>query len=276
MITLLRLALPLVTLVLALTGVSIAQAAPDLGMELRGFLPLEFGPGAVQPGAQWYLPPVEPRSVLRMVHLVGLCLGFGTAMMLDGGALLWIRAGRAPAYAPELLGVGSRLVLVGFALLWASGIALTALAVNADPAFLQSPKLWAKVAVVSALTANAMVLHAHVLPPFAQSMGRTLDGQWRGPERALFVASGAVSSASWLLAFALGVLREWNHTSHFGSILVLWLVGILTAAIAIQLLLPPMPRRAPYLGPDRRRGSAVRAEAGRTASIPVPERTSRP
>lgn len=233
-------------------------ATTDAGWELRGFLAPDFAPalGGAASNA-WSLPPVSWRSALRMVHLVGLCLGLGTALLLDGSVLAWRRAGRAPVNAAGLLSAGGHVVLAGFGLLWASGVALAGLAVAADPAFAANPKIWAKVAIVTALTANALVLHARVLPAFALSSGRPIDGRWRGRERRLFVGCGAVSSASWVLAFALGALPEWNYKAPFGAILVLWLVGMLMAAVAIQLLLPPTAAGAPYRGPDRRRRTAA-------------------
>lgn len=251
--------LPLLALLALLLTVGAAEAVPIGAWDLRGSLPLELAAqgGAASTLSGWSLPPIELRSLLRMVHLIGLCLGLGTTLLLDGSLLGWLRAGRAPDYAPSVLGAGGRVVMVGFGLLWASGAALTALAASGDPSFLASPKLWAKIVVVTALTANAFVLHARVLSPFSQSLARAIDGRWRGRERRLFVACGAVSATSWLVAFALGVLREWNHGAAFGAILLVWLIGMLAAALAIQLLLPAPSAAAPYRGPDRRQRSAV-------------------
>ncbi|WP_153003624.1 hypothetical protein [Aureimonas ureilytica] len=252
--------LPSLLVALALLlAVGAAEAVPSGAWDLRGSLPLEMAAhgGAASTLSGWSLPPVELRSLLRMVHLIGLCLGLGTTLLLDGNLLGWMRAGRAPDYAPSILGAGRRVVMVGFGLLWASGAALTALAVSSDPSFLASPKLWAKIVVVTALTANAFVLHTRVLSPFSQSLARAIDGRWRGRERRLFVACGAVSATSWLVAFALGVLREWNQGAGFGAILLVWLIGMLAAALAIRLLLPAPSAAAPYRGPDRRQRSAV-------------------
>ncbi len=256
----------------------VAQAASGLGWELRGFVAPEFAADAAAgASAAWFLPPVSGRSALRMVHLLGLCLGLGTALLLDGSVLMWRRAGHAPANAARLLSVGGHVVVAGFGLLWASGVALVGLAVEADPAFLANPKIWAKVLIVTALTANAMVLHARVLPAFALSAGRPIDGRWRSGERTLFVACGAVSSASWGLAFGLGALPEWNYTAPFGAILVLWLIGMLMAAVAIQILMPAARNGAPYRGPDRRRRAPApaspapsRAEAATEILSPAP------
>ncbi|MBB3997056.1 hypothetical protein [Aureimonas pseudogalii] len=241
----------------SLLGACAIAGASDLSADLRGFLAPDFLHEKVQAAAvpaflPAFLPPVELRSLLRMIHLVGLCLGFGTAMTLDGTALAWLRSGRAPVHASEHLEVGGRIVLVGFALLWASGVALTWLAVLADPAFLTNPKIWAKVVVVTALTVNAFMLHIRVLPTFSRSLGRSIDGRWRKRERVSFVACGAVSGASWVLAFALGVLREWNYAASFAAIMALWLIGMALAAAAILLLMPAGRGAARYEGPDRR------------------------
>ena len=239
-----------------------AGAAEFADWSLRGAdladLPDFAGAGGLREAlAAWTLPPIETRSLLRMVHLVGLCLGFGTTLMLDASLVAWIRTGRAPGHGAELLRAGGRMVLLGFALLWASGLALTALAVSGDPSFLASAKLWAKVIVVTALTINALVLHRKVLSPFSQSLDRSIDGRWRGRERQMFIACGAVSSASWILAFMLGVIREWNHTAPLGALLSFWLLAILMTALAIGLVLPAALPSLPYQGMDRRRARSA-------------------
>ena len=230
-----------------------ASAAPIPIDELRGFLAPDFVSTAV-PSIAWtsYLLPLELRSVLRMLHLLGLCLGLGAAIQLDINVLRWLRNGRVSEGAREMIRSGEQLVALGFALLWASGIALTALAVKADPAFLGNEKLWAKVLIVIALTANAVLLHAKVLPSFTASLARPLNGSWRGRERLVFMFAGAVSASSWGMAFALGVLREWNYVVGFPTILCLWLLAMMATWATISALLPKSKSGAAYGGVERR------------------------
>ncbi len=77
--------------VLAVSCATAASAAAQIPLgELRGFLAPDFvSAAAPAPSFAALLPPaVELRSVLRMVHLLGLCLGFGTALSLDLNTLL--------------------------------------------------------------------------------------------------------------------------------------------------------------------------------------------
>ncbi len=238
-------------------------AAGDLHPDdLRGSFPVSFErtvseAGALPSDSGTILPPVELRSILLILHLLGLCLGLGTAISLDLTCLRWVRSGIVPPGAGEALKQGERMVLIGFALLWASGIALVAL----HPGHLGNPKVWAKLVVVSALTLNAVLLHRRVLPVFGASLGRPLDGGWRSGERDLFVLCGAVSAASWSMAFALGVLREWNNVVAAGPILLLWLLAVAGAYVAGTTLFPrPASARGRdvYQGTERRRGRLAR------------------
>ena len=100
--------LPLLALLALLLTIGATEAAPIGSWDLRGSLPLEIATGGGAPDrlSGWSLPPIELRSLLRMVHLIGLCLGLGTTLLLDGSLLGWLRAGRGPDYPPSLLGAG--------------------------------------------------------------------------------------------------------------------------------------------------------------------------
>ncbi|KQT50842.1 hypothetical protein ASG43_06155 [Aureimonas sp. Leaf454] len=272
-----RLATFVLLVVCAATGSALAE--PLLTTELRGFLPPDFATAAAPAPAlsgMLHLPPmVELRSVLRMAHLVGLCLGLGLAVALDLSMLGWLRKGHVPPGAAEFMRSGERLVAIGLALLWASGLALTVLAVRADPAFVDSPKLWAKVTIVAALTLNAALLHDRILPAFEASLGRRIDGNWRGRERRVFLLGGSVSAASWTMAFALGILKEWNYAAKFGVILALWLLAIAIVLAALRFLFPRPTAHRSYEGVDRRAAALERIDQAGGTGVPLTRASTR-
>jgi hypothetical protein len=101
---------------------------------------------------------------------------------------------------PARLARTARAVALGLSVLWTSGIVLVALGVatnGAGSAF--TPKLAAKLLVVSLLTLNGVVLHARVFARWWHGDVVALDARhWDA------VALGSVSGASWVGASLLG------------------------------------------------------------------------
>lgn len=90
----------------------------------------------------------------------------------------------------------------GLLLFWFSGIYLIWDATAFDTSQF-SPKLIAKLLVVSLLTLNAMVI-GRVLLPFMEDNSMRTFGEFPVGARLRLALSGAVSSASWISAFCLG------------------------------------------------------------------------
>lgn len=178
---------------------------------------------------------IEPRTALLILHAIGFALGLGVAIFLDVHMLRALKGQRRVDETDlALLRTGSMLVAAGLALLWLSGLGLTWLAWERNPAFLGNPKLHAKLAIVLALTLNGVVLHRVARPHVAAQLGRGLF-EGHGPKRqALLLACGAVSIVSWGAAFLLGMVRELNFTTPAGTILGAYAMALL-AALALAL-----------------------------------------
>ena len=181
------------------------------------------------------------KGLLSFGHLIGLVLGLGTTVYLDGGCFLSIARGSWEGYrsfmTSALFRIATKFVMVGLGLLWITGCGFLIHYSVFDPGKLANPKLYAKFACVIVLTVNGYLLHYVVLRKVATmaECGQLLRSRI-GP---LCLFSGAVSTASWIGAFLLGALPMLNNTFAFAVFVVAWAVLALTlyltcrAAIAL-------------------------------------------
>ena len=165
-------------------------------------------------------------SLLAFGHLVGLVLGLGTTLYLDGGCFLSIARNSWNGYrnfmSSALFEIGTKYVMVGLGLLWITGCGFLIHYSVFDPDKLANPKLYAKLAVVTVLTVNGYFLHYLVLRRVARMSDCSQFVKSRiGP---LCLFSGAVSSASWAGAFLLGALPILNNVAAFSVFVAAWAV----------------------------------------------------
>ncbi|WP_157182213.1 hypothetical protein [Methylobacterium sp. WSM2598] len=200
------------------------------------------------------LPQVRLLTPMIGIHLVGLCLGFGAAAMMDFWLLRWMRWGGMPPEIERMIRFMAKVVTVGLALLWLSGLGFLAIYAVESPEKLFNPKMWAKVSVVIVLTLNGVVIHHWVLPRVLTDVRRPILEDLSPVSARAFLFSGAVSAVSWSFAFALGILREFNGVVPVQLLLGLWLGGVAAASLATGILWGHWRRagllgRAPFLPP---------------------------
>lgn len=175
-------------------------------------------------------------SLLKFVHLVGLVAGLGGALLAD--AMLFQQAILKPIRKRTIVFTRllSRLVLAGLAILWVSGLALVWVHAGLENDYLANQKVWAKVAIVSLLTANAIAVHAMVLPMLSARAGRRLFDIDRPGFMTALSFVGAVSVVSWFAPFFLGVASELNFTTPATKILTGYAIAVLAAWFAVSLV----------------------------------------
>ena len=141
----------------------------------------------------------------RGVHLVGLAAGFGLALCADILALKFVfhPIGQRDVWLLRLM---HRVILAGLVLLWASGLFILYTRTGLDPAHF-SPKLIAKLIVVSLLTLNALIIGAYALPCFARQVDQTF-GDFDPPILLKLCGIAGVSLSCWVSALALGVFSQ--------------------------------------------------------------------
>lgn len=175
----------------------------------------------------------------RAAHLIGLALGFGVAIIAD---LCAARSLFRPLQEHEFedLHRYHRTVAFGLALFWVSGLVLLWLRTGfALENF--SPKLIAKLCVVSLLTLNAYLIGRIGLPTMIAWAGCRF-GALPIAHRLRLGALAGMSGAGWIAALALGVFSamktfEWEILSEIiGAIYILGLGGALLTAIFAPVL----------------------------------------
>lgn len=176
----------------------------------------------------------------RAVHLLGLALGFGVAIMADlSAARMLVR----PLDYREVrtLHVYHRIVAVGLTLFWASGLVLLWLRTGFQPDNF-SPKLMAKLGIVTLLTFNAVMIGRIGLRALDDWFGLRFGAIPFG-ERARLSALAGLSSAGWISALVLGVfsmMRTMNYetiSQVVGAIYLLALIGAIAATFLSPVLM---------------------------------------
>jgi hypothetical protein len=136
----------------------------------------------------------------------------------------------------------ARVIRFALGALWITGLGLVAFDVGADvSAFVVSPKLAAKLAVVSTLTANGLALHLIAFP--------MLRRRGSGDQARLVVpvVLGAISTVSWLYASFVGAARLIAPAISFAGFMAVYAV-LLASAIAVALVfVSPRVARLPIV-----------------------------
>jgi hypothetical protein len=194
-------------------------------------------------------------SVIKLIHLLGLIMGFGGAILADiiilRGAIL------RPIEKQTIVSVKnlSHIVFVGLAILWMSGVFLVGIRASADPQVWMNQKIWAKVIIVCILTINGVLIHNIALGRLAARQSQKLFSAHRPKELAVFSLIAAISSVSWFVPLVLGVATEFNFTVKATVILTVYAMLIALAWITFSAIAFMNAERGPdkYV-PLRNRG----------------------
>mgnify|MGYP001815573626 FL=1 len=199
------------------------------------------------------MDPTLLNDTVRALHLLGLAIGFGVAIVADvSAARLMVRP--LDAKEIEALHRFHRMVTLGLILFWVSGLVLLWLRTGLDPAKF-SPKLMTKLGVVTLLTVNA-VLIGRIGLPVIDAMRGLRFGALPSGTRLQMAALAALSTACWISALALGVFSQlktmdWGLLSEIiGLIYLIALASACLAALVAPLVDYVLERRSPhYWGP---------------------------
>ena len=199
------------------------------------------------------MDPTLLNDTVRALHLLGLAIGFGVAIVADvSAARLMVRP--LDAKEIEALHRVHRMVTLGLMLFWVSGLGLLWLRTGLDPAKF-SPKLMTKLGVVTLLTVNA-VLIGRIGLPVIDAMRGLRFGALPSGTRLQMAALAALSTACWISALALGVFSQLKKM--YGGLLseiiglryLIALASACLAALVAPLVDYVLERRSPhYWGP---------------------------
>ena len=80
-----------------------------------------------------------------------------------------------------------------------------------EPAKLQNPKIWAKIAIVGVLSINGLLVHYFVLPRIRNQVGKRLLDGLSPFDCSLVLLAGTVSTISWYVPLILGAVPQLNY-----------------------------------------------------------------
>jgi hypothetical protein len=185
---------------------------------------------------------VEAKTLFLVVHLVGLALGVGGALISDAMFFKSIRDWRISKTEMGFLALGSWSVGIGLGLLILSGLGMFSL----DPEkYLASAKFLAKMTIVAVLIVNAFILHNLQIPHLEHISRNDLSTRTAfAKNRTVFLLGGVVSVVSWLSALTLGAFRSvpWPYETIL-EVYLFALVFAFCGAFLIRDRLMPVHRK---------------------------------
>lgn len=176
-------------------------------------------------------------DIIRFGHVIGIALGLGLAIYVDGR---FLRALSAPIRSSELADLRAihTHVIAAMGVLWVTGLAL----LYARTGFALSefaPKLYYKIGVVSLLTINAVLIGRSVMPRLQGYVGMSFI-EIPVKIRLQMALIGGISAACWLSLLALGVFQVFKTMGAWAiaDVLRWFFVLPLTGALGMALLAP--------------------------------------
>ena len=179
--------------------------------------------------------PAFIKGGIRIVHFLGLALGLGTATFLDLLMLRFMVRGKVRRSHAQAFEFGTKIVTAGLVMLWISGLSFLLLYWAHDVEKLGNPKIWAKLSIVGVLTANAVYLHALVLPVVQRQVSRPLFQGLGARQSILMLVGGATSIVSWYVPVALATIPQFNFSLPANQIWAIY-CGLLIAANGLAIL----------------------------------------
>jgi hypothetical protein len=169
----------------------------------------------------------------RYAHILVIAVGFGAAFLADYQILSCLRRPIDDRLL-HVLDLCHNIIWKMVIGMWITGLILIQLRTQ----FVLenfTPKLVSKLVTVAILTANAGLISHIAMPLIRSSRGRSLFALPTGSKLMLGIV-GAVSSASWMLAMAMGSSKVLAASSAGVFILLLPLIYISAVLLAIGLM----------------------------------------
>lgn len=180
------------------------------------------------------------KSLVIFAHVIACAIALGLVLYMDISLFHHRKSELPPQLLRDLRTLPDWVyhALIG---LWATGLAIVALGIQSKGlTYLDNPKLWVKILVVSTLTVNGVLLHKYVLPILSTTTNLV---ELAKKQRFKMAIIAGVSSSSWLVSTYLGVARYMNGTLNFSTVFLFY-VSVLSALVVIccWLLVPGLEK----------------------------------
>lgn len=177
---------------------------------------------------------ISIKELLTIGHLLGVVLGMGSAFVTDFIFLNSITDHKLSETEIKTVRLTSKLVWVGLAFVVLFGLSLFLM----DPVgYLASGKFLTKMTIVGVIILNGAVFHFLHIPRMIRHVGEDLPSsdEFARNNRWL-MASGAISSVSWICAFIFASMR--NEQLRYSQMISAYLLVITVAIISAFILQP--------------------------------------
>lgn len=191
-------------------------------------------------GGTVIFPAISVKTVLIGLHLVGLVLGFGSAVFLDLYLVQYLWNLKLEPHTVEIARFGSKIVSIGLLILWLSGLGFLALYYFDTPEKLANPKIWSKVTIVSILTLNGLLIHRLVLEKLATKHGQLIMDNETDDGKSFLLISGSVSFVSWATAMTFGFVKELNGVISAQVLLSGYVLAIVAVYLGLKMVMAIM------------------------------------
>ncbi len=178
---------------------------------------------------------VSLKSVLIILHLIGVALGAGGAYISD---FMFVQSVRDEVFNKTevtFLNLASTMIWIGIITLIVSGIGLFVL----DPAkYLFSTKFLAKMTVVTIITLNGLVFYKYHSKLLHRHSGIYLPSSKEFVRiRPYLLISGAISLVSWTSAIILGAFKlvPYSYSTIMSTYFVITIIAIFITLVLGKL-----------------------------------------
>lgn len=178
---------------------------------------------------------MAPKTILLILHILGVICGVGGVLMLDTHLLRHLRGATVTSQDVKFTHFVSAFVKAGLIVVWATGLMIIAAAPDGPASVLANPKLQAKLVVVVVLTINALFVETLALPLIVRNVGKPLFDGVSQIRRSFILGCGAVSTLSWLYPIVLGLARELNQVTPAQLILTCYATLLVALAVSMQV-----------------------------------------
>ncbi|HMS22457.1 MAG TPA: hypothetical protein PKA38_01715 [Candidatus Levybacteria bacterium] len=167
-------------------------------------------------------------QIILGIHIVGVVIGFGGAIVTDILFLKFIKDGKIVSYELNILATMSKIIWTGILLICISGLFILLSDIDR---YTHSAKFLLKMFVVWVIVINGLFLNFVVTPKLPTINFRDVShlGDKTKNIRKLVFVSGAISATSWWTVFILGMLRV--SPASFLVLLSFYLLIVITAII---------------------------------------------
>lgn len=175
-------------------------------------------------------------DLVRYAHILVVAVGFGGAFLTDMHALSRLSSPIDQGFL-SMMRFYHATIWYSLIAMWITGLVMIYIRTGFELANF-TPKLFAKLTVVSILTLNAKIIHKVVMPLIAENIGKNL--MWMPLDIKIWLAViGAVSTSSWMLALAMGsskVLAASGWMTFVLCVPIAYVAAIGAAVAALSLL----------------------------------------